>query len=61
MKAIESLGNEPFPHQTIKLEGAEGLFRIRVGDYRIIYEVDRRKRQVIIHHVRHRRDVYKRL
>jgi mRNA-degrading endonuclease RelE of RelBE toxin-antitoxin system len=45
MKAIESLGNEPFPHQTIKLEGAEGLFRIRVGDYRIITKLTEVRRK----------------
>ena len=61
MRAMESLGNEPFPRQAVKLEGAEDLFRIRVGDYRIIYQVDRRAKQVIVHYVRHRREVYRRL
>lgn len=55
------LAEEPFPRQAVKLEAASDLFRIRVGDYRVIYEVDRDAKQVIIHHVRHRRDVYKRL
>jgi mRNA interferase RelE/StbE len=61
MKAIESLGNDPFPRKTAKLEGSEALFRIRVGDYRIIYEVNRAKREVTIHYVRHRRDAYRKL
>jgi mRNA interferase RelE/StbE len=58
---IEKLGEDPFPSNTVKLEGAKNLFRIRVGDYRLVYEVDRKAKQVIIHHVRHRRDVYRKL
>lgn len=46
MKEIEELGHEPFPRKTTKLEGSDALFRIRVGDYRIIYEVNRVKREV---------------
>ena len=61
LSQIEGLGESPFPRDAVKLEGSTGLFRIRVGDYRIICEVDREAKQVIIHHVRHRRDVYKRL
>ena len=58
---IEKLGEGPFPSHTLKLEVAKNLFRIRVGDYRLVYEVDRQAKQVIIHHVRHRRDVYRKL
>ena len=42
-----------------KLGGAGNLFRIRVGDYRIIYEVETAARQVTIHHVRQCREVYR--
>ncbi len=61
MKRIEKLKDEPFPHGVEKLEGAERLYRIRVGDYRIIYEVDTQVQQMIILYVRHRRDVYRAL
>jgi len=61
LKQIDKLAEEPFPHQTIKLEGGEELYRIRVGDYRIIYGVNRSARQIIIHHVRHRREAYRKL
>lgn len=37
---IEGLQADPFPPQASKLSGAERLYRIRVGDYRIVYEVD---------------------
>jgi len=60
-KQIEALKDEPFPRQSIKLAGAEHLYRIRIGDYRVIYGVDRDLKQVIVHYVRHRRDVYRQL
>jgi mRNA interferase RelE/StbE len=59
MERIESLRAEPLPRQAIKLSGAERLYRVRVGDYRIVYEIDTQARQVTIHYVRHRREVYR--
>jgi len=59
IEQIERLKTEPFPRQAIKLSGAERLYRIRVGDYRIVYEVDIKSRQVMIHYVRHRREAYR--
>ncbi|MCC7352857.1 MAG: type II toxin-antitoxin system RelE/ParE family toxin [Anaerolineae bacterium] len=56
---IEALRSEPLPQQAIKLSGSERLYRIRVGDYRIVYEVDTDIREVTIHYVRHRREVYR--
>jgi mRNA interferase RelE/StbE len=45
----------------LKLTGAERLYRIRVGDYRIIYEVNTEARVIIVHYVRYRREAYRRL
>lgn len=59
LRKIEGLKSNPFPRAAIKLSGAERLYRIRVGEYRVVYEVDARAREVIIHYVRHRRDVYR--
>lgn len=56
---IEDLGSDPFPDQVVKLSGADRLYRVRVGDYRIVYEVDTREKLVTIHHIRHRREVYR--
>jgi mRNA interferase RelE/StbE len=56
--AIRSLAEEPRPRGSQKLAGREG-WRIRVGPYRVIYEVDDRQRSVTILHVGHRRDVYR--
>ena len=61
VKHIEALKDEPLPRQSIKLAGAELLYRIRIGDYRVIYGVDKEAKQVIVHYVRHRRDVYRQL
>ena len=56
---VETLASEPFPHGTEKLSGAEHTYRIRVGDYRVIYEVWREVRIVLVQRVRHRSDVYR--
>ena len=58
---IEKLGADPFPRQSVKLEGATHLYRVRVGDYRIVYGVDNDSRQITIHYVRHRREDYREL
>ena len=50
---------EPRPAGCAKLEGAADLWRVRVGDYRIIYTVDDRARTVDVSVVRHRRDAYR--
>lgn len=61
MERIERLKTDPFPRQAIKLSGTERLYRIRVGDYRIVYEANTQAKQVTIHYVRHRREVYRAL
>jgi mRNA interferase RelE/StbE len=58
---IDRLLDNPTPPQSTKLQGAERLYRLRVGDYRIVYEVDREAEQITVHYVRHRRDVYRTL
>ncbi len=56
---ILSLAEEPFPPDAKKLEGLEGLHRVRVGDYRILYTVDTKQRVVTIAKLRHRREAYR--
>jgi mRNA interferase RelE/StbE len=60
VEAIENLAENPFPAQSKKLKGSESSYRLRVGDYRVIYQVDHVSKVIVIYHVRHRRDVYKR-
>ena len=61
MERIERLRTHPVPRQAIKLSDAERLYRLRVGDYRIVYEIDTQAKRVTIHYVRHRREVYRSL
>ncbi len=61
LKEIEALSQDPFPRRSLKLEGGEGLHRVRVGDYRLVYGVDKVKKHILIHYVRHRREVYRKL
>jgi len=61
MERIEALAANPFPPASVKLSSSERLYRIRVGDYRIVYEVDPKANVVIVHHVRHRREVYRQI
>ena len=37
----------------------QGQFRLRVGDYRVVYAVDRNKQEIEVYRVRHRREVYR--
>ncbi len=60
LKVIESLADNPFQLKSRKLQGAEASYRIRVGDYRIIYQVDIKEKLIVIYHVRHRKEVYRR-
>ena len=55
--SIASLGSNPRPTGCKKLTGREG-WRIRSGDYRIIYEIDDQKRRVTILSIGHRKDIY---
>lgn len=57
--AVAELRDEPLPHGSEKLAGADYTYRIRVGDYRIIYELLRSSRLVEIQRVRHRKEVYR--
>ena len=59
VKSLELLAENPFPRQALKLEGGEQLYRLRVGDYRVVYSVNQKIREVVIHYVRHRREVYR--
>ena len=56
---IVALADDPRPRESKKLRSKtpEG-WRIRVGDYRILYRIDDPKREVIIYRIGHRREVY---
>ena len=60
VRAVEGLAENPFPAGVRKLRGSEHTYRLRVGDYRVVYEAAEAGSVVVIIHVRHRRDVYRR-
>ncbi len=55
---IEDLAITPRPDGCKKLRGMEDVWRIRVGDFRVIYEVDDTARRVIVMAVVNRKDAY---
>lgn len=57
--ALLSLEEEPRPHGVVKLRNTVNEWRIRVGDYRIIYEIDEDEHLVIILRIKHRREAYR--
>lgn len=59
IERIEQLADDPQPFGVRKLVGADRTYRVRVGDYRIVYDVDFRERVVTVQRVRHRSDAYR--
>lgn len=58
--AIELLADEPRPPGAKKLAGGEGEWRVRTGDYRVVYEVNDGVLLILVLAVGHRRDIYQR-
>jgi mRNA interferase RelE/StbE len=56
---IAELAKQPRPAGCRKLEAEDKLWRIRIGDYRVIYSIDDKSRVVDIRLVRHRADAYR--
>jgi mRNA interferase RelE/StbE len=59
LKQIETLVGNPRPSGVAKLEGANDLWRVRVGEWRVVYRISDRERLVDVIAVRHRRDAYR--
>lgn len=58
LDAIEDLGEDPRPHGAKKLVGEQTAWRIRVGDYRVIYDVLDAELTVTVVRAAHRREAY---
>jgi mRNA interferase RelE/StbE len=56
---VETLAENPRPVGVIKLHGQKNLWRMRVGDYRMVYSIDDFSKAIDISVIRHRRDVYR--
>lgn len=59
LKQVEVLATDPRPSGVVKLEGAADLWRIRVGQWRVVYRISDRERLVDVIAVRHRSDAYR--
>ena len=57
--AVESLTTQPLPVGVSKLQGTQRTYRIRVGNYRVIYELYESRLVVEVVRVRHRKDAYR--
>ncbi|MBI4125768.1 MAG: type II toxin-antitoxin system RelE/ParE family toxin [Deltaproteobacteria bacterium] len=61
LRKTSGLAANPTPAQSLKLSGTEGTYRLRVGDYRIIYTVNDSVKEITVYHIRHRKDIYRKL
>jgi mRNA interferase RelE/StbE len=56
---IDALATDPTPAGVEPLKGEPDCFRLRVGEYRILYQVERKAHAVLIARIGHRREVYR--
>jgi len=57
-KKVDTLKNDPFTKNIKRLKG-EKAFRLRIGDYRVIFDIDQKKRIITILRLGHRKNIYK--
>jgi len=56
---IKELADNPHPQASKKIRGSKNDWRLRIGNYRILYEIDNRTKTIKIMRVKHRREVYR--
>jgi mRNA interferase RelE/StbE len=56
---VKALANDPRPRGSRKLLGSKNDWRIRLGDYRVIYEIEDDAKEVRVMKVKHRREAYR--
>ena len=56
---IQQLAENPRPDGVVKLKGFDNEYRIRIGDYRVRYEINDEELIIILLQCKHRKDVYK--
>lgn len=60
--ALDGLEQDPWPAGYKQLKGSkEVIFRVRVGDYRIVYQIEEERLVVVLIRIGHRREVYRNL
>ena len=58
LKKIKELENGPFTLPYKKIAGVDNMYRIRIGNYRVTYEVDNENRKIMILEIGHRQNIY---
>jgi mRNA interferase RelE/StbE len=58
-RRIDALAGQPRPKDSRKLSGADDLWRIRIGDYRVVYQIQDQVLVIVIVRIGHRREVYR--
>lgn len=58
---VDELAHDPRPQGSVKLAGQVEMWRIRIGSYRVIYEIQDDRLIVLVLRVAHRKDVYRRI
>ena len=59
--AILDLKRDPRPTEVKKLSAKEEYYRLRVGDWRVVYEINTKQKKISIFRIRHRREAYRNL
>jgi mRNA interferase RelE/StbE len=59
LQAVENLADNPYPANSKKLIGSDSIYRIRVGDYRIIYNIQSSVLTIEVIKIGHRREIYR--
>ncbi len=59
VERVSALAEDPRPAGSLKLRGADDLYRFRVRDYRVLYSIEDELLTVLVVRVGHRRDVYR--
>ena len=55
---IDLLSSNPLPKEVKKLKGKNDYYRLRVGAYRIVYELHQKNKMILVTRIRHRKDIY---
>jgi mRNA interferase RelE/StbE len=58
LKALAQLQEEPRPVNSLQMKGGQG-FRVRIGDYRILYDIDDSSQIINLRRIGHRREIYR--
>jgi mRNA interferase RelE/StbE len=56
---VEMLAHDPRPSGVVKMSGGENLWRVRIGAYRVVYEIRDDRLVILVLRVAHRKDVYR--